>query len=80
MASFSTVARASFSSVADIWFGIIERQAIHRGTFSSVRELVAKIRDFINGWNDRCQPFTWTKTPEQILKKAHRQPTSVAVH
>ena len=29
-----------------------------------------KIRAFINGWNDRCQPFVWTKTADQILTKA----------
>ena len=39
-----------------------------------------KIRAFINGWNDRCHPFVWTKTADQILKKANRQTTSVAVH
>jgi hypothetical protein len=33
-----------------IWFGIIERQAIHRRTFASVRKLMIKIRTFINGW------------------------------
>jgi len=26
------------------WFGIIERQAIHRGIFTSVRDLMIKIR------------------------------------
>jgi hypothetical protein len=31
-----------------------------------------KIRTFMNGWNDRCQPFTWTKTADQILQKANR--------
>jgi hypothetical protein len=31
-----------------------------------------KIRAFINGWNDRCQPFVWTKTAGQILTKANR--------
>lgn len=40
----------------EIWFSIIERQAIHRGTFASVRELMIKIRTSINGWNDRSQP------------------------
>jgi hypothetical protein len=63
-----------------VWFGIIERQAIHRGTFRSVRELNAKIRAFIDGWNDRRHPFVWTKTPEQILKKANRQTTSETPH
>ncbi len=49
--------------MVEIWFGIIERQAIRRGTFTSVRDLIAKIRGFINGWNNRCQPFVWTKPP-----------------
>jgi hypothetical protein len=55
-----------------VWFGIIERQAIHRGAFPSVRDLMIKIRAFINGWNDRCQPFVWTKTADQILTKANQ--------
>ena len=24
---------------------------------------------FIDGWNDRCHPFTWTKTADEILAK-----------
>jgi len=64
----------------EVSFGIIERQAIHRGTFRSVRELNAKIRAFVNGWNDRCHPFVWTKTAEQILAKANRQKTSETDH
>ena len=75
-----TPTSGSWLNLVEVWFGIIERQAIHRGTFTSVRELMAKIRAFINGWNDRCQPFTWTKTPDQILRKANRQSTSVSVH
>jgi len=54
-----------------VWFSIIERQAIHRGTFGSVRDLNAKIRAFITGWNQRSHLFVWTKTAEQILKKAN---------
>jgi hypothetical protein len=46
----------------------------------SVLDLMIKIRAFINGWNDRCQPFGWTKTADQILTKANRRTTSVAVH
>jgi hypothetical protein len=49
-------------------------------TFRSVRDLTAKIRAFIDGWNDRRHPFTWTKTADQILTKAHRQETSRTDH
>jgi hypothetical protein len=63
-------------NLVEIWFGIIERQAIHRGTFRSVHELTGKIRTFIDAWNDRAHSFVWTKTADQILTKANRQKTS----
>jgi hypothetical protein len=56
----------------------IERQAIHRGTFGNVRDLTTAIRTYINGWNNRAHPFVWTKTADEILKKANRQTTSNA--
>jgi len=67
-----TPTSGSWLNLVEVWFGIIERQAIHRGTFRSVRELTAKIRAFIDGWNDRAHPFVWTKTAEDILTKADR--------
>jgi len=75
-----TPTSGSWLNLVEVWFSIIERQAIHRGAFPSVRDLMIKIRAFINGWNDRCQPFVWTKTADQILTKANRKTTSVAVH
>jgi hypothetical protein len=64
----------------EVWFGIIERQAIRRGTFTSVKDLIAAIETFIDGWNDRCQPFVWTKTADEILTKANRKKTSNTQH
>ena len=55
-------------NLVEVWFGIIERQAIHRSAFPSVRDLMIKIWAFINEWNDLCQPFVWTKTADQILE------------
>ncbi len=75
-----TPTSASWMNLVEVWFGIIERQAIHRGSYRSVRDLNAKIRAFITGWNDRCHPFVWTKTADQILTKANRQNTSVTAH
>jgi len=75
-----TPTSGSWLNMIEVWFGIIERQAIHRGTFKSVHDLNTKIRAFITGWNDRCQPFAWTKTADQILTKANRQTTSDSAH
>jgi transposase len=71
-----TPTSGSWLNLVEVWFGIIERQAIRRGTFGSVKDLNAKIRAFIDGWNNRCHPFVWTKTADEILKKANRQHTS----
>jgi transposase len=64
---------ASWMNLVEIFFGIITRQAIRRGTFTSVADLIDAIRTFIDGYNQRCQPFAWTKTADQILAKANRQ-------
>ena len=75
-----TPTSGSWLNLVEVWFGIIERQAIHRGTFTSVKDLNTKIRAFVDGWNDRCHPFVWTKTADEILKKANRQTTSNTDH
>jgi transposase len=62
-----TPTSGSWLNMVEIFFGIITRQAIRRGSFTSVKDLTAAIRRFIDGWNDRCHPFTWTKTADDIL-------------
>ena len=42
-----TPTSGSWLNLIEVWFGIIERQAIRRGTFTSVRDLTGKIRTFI---------------------------------
>ena len=75
-----TPTSGSWLNLVEVFFGIITRQAIRRGSFDSVKELVTAIRAFIDGWNDRCQPFIWTKTADEILPRATRKPTSDAGH
>jgi hypothetical protein len=36
----------------------------HRRVFC---DLIAAIERFIDGWNDRCHPFVWTKTADDLL-------------
>lgn len=63
-----TPTSGSWLNMVEIFFGIITRQAIRRGTFTSVKDLTRAIGAFIDGWNDRCQPFVWTKTADQVLE------------
>ncbi|MDQ3525941.1 MAG: IS630 family transposase [Chloroflexota bacterium] len=76
-----TPTSGSWLNMVEIFFGIITRQAIRRGTFTSVKDLITAIEAFIDGWNERCTPFVWAKTADQILAKAKkRQPTSDTRH
>jgi len=75
-----TPTHASWMNLVEVWFSIAERQAIHRGTFTSVRDLTRKIRKFVDGWNARSHPFTWTRPAEEVLAKANRKKTSNAEH
>jgi transposase len=75
-----TPTSASWMNMVEIFFGIITRQAVRRGTFTSVPDLIGAIRAFIDAYNQRCQPFRWTKTADQILTKANRKKNSDTRH
>ena len=40
------------------------------GLVMRAKIVTGAIRAFIDGWNDRCQPFVWTKTANQLLPHA----------
>jgi putative transposase len=63
---------ASWLNQVESWFNIITQQAIRRGTFKSVKELIAKIQEYISKYNRHPQPFTWTATADSILAKIER--------
>ena len=60
---------SSWINQIETWFGIITRQSIRRGTFTSVAVLVKRIRDYIDHWNADSKPFVWTATADEILAK-----------
>ena len=59
--------------MVEIFFGIITRQAIRRGTFTGVAELQTAIRTYIDSYNKLATPFTWTKTANELLGKIKRK-------
>ncbi|AWT55038.1 IS630-like element ISMsm5 family transposase [Mycolicibacterium smegmatis] len=74
-----TPTSGSWLNLVEVFFSIITRQAIRRGSFNSVKELIAAISAFIEGWNQRAHPFVWTKTADEILPHTRKQ-TSDARH
>jgi transposase len=67
----------SWMNLVEVFFSIITRKAIRRGSFTSVADLTKSIRRFIASYNTDCQPFTWTKPADVIISKArsHRRTT-----
>jgi transposase len=63
-----TPTAGSWLNMVEIFFGIITRQAIRRGSFTSVRDLITAIETFIDGWNDRCHALTWTRPADELLR------------
>jgi hypothetical protein len=47
---------ASWLNIVEILFGIT-REAVRRGTFTSVPDLIGAIRTFVDACNQCCQPF-----------------------
>lgn len=69
----------SWLNLVDVFFSIIGR-AIRRGSFTTIRELIRAIRQFIDAWIERCEPFVWTTDAAAILASANRQAGSLTGH
>jgi transposase len=76
-----TPSGASWMNMVEIFFSILTNQQVRRGVYHDVPELIAAIEYFIEHYNQRAQPFVWTKTADDILAKAiKQQPTSGTLH
>ena len=71
---------SSWLNQVETWFSLLEHKAIRRGVFQSVAALRNAIQRFLAAWNDQKHPFSWVKTPDQILAKANRKVISVTGH
>jgi transposase len=75
-----TPTSASWLNLVEVFFSIISRQAIRRGSFDSVADLIAAIRTFIDAWNERCEPFVWTKPADEVLAHCMPKETLTTAH
>ncbi len=63
---------ASWLNMIEAWFSILTRKSIRRGSFDTVRALIRHIQAYIDHWNQNPVPFVWTKTADEIVRKAVR--------
>src|SRR5271155_5511854 len=63
---------SSWLNQVERWFALITQQAIRRGSFRNVRELVQKIDAYVAHYNAHKRPFVWTATANSIFDKLQR--------
>jgi transposase len=63
-----TPTSSSWLNLVERWFAELTTKKLRRGTHTSVRQLNADIRAWIQTWNDNSRPYVWTKTADQILE------------
>ena len=67
-----TPTSASWINQVERWFAELTRKRLQRGVHTSVRQLEADIRAFIDRHNQNPRPFKWTKSADQILASVKR--------
>src|SRR5918997_1166873 len=67
-----TPTSASWINQVERWFAELTRKQLRRGVHTSVRQLEADIRAFIDRPNQNPRPFKWTKSADQILASVKR--------
>src|SRR5438128_2491778 len=72
-------------NMVEILFGIVTRQAIRPGTFTSVSDLIGAVRIFIEAYNDRCAtlpgPRPQTRSsPRPAVESPQTRDTRHTVH
>jgi len=56
-----TPTSASWLNMVEIWFSLLQRQALRNGNFHDATELRQAIEAFIAAWRERAHPFVWRK-------------------
>ena len=73
-----TPTSACWLSAMEGWFAQLERRALYRDAFTSVADLEAAIRQFIEAHNEHsAKPFKWNKTAEAVISSVHKAKLSV---
>jgi hypothetical protein len=69
----------SWLNQVEIWFNIITQKTIRRGTFRSVKELIAEIQEHVEWYNSHPKPFDQNATADSLLEKIARFTQRISV-
>jgi transposase len=60
---------SSWLNLVERFFGLLEADALKRGSHTSIPSLRRAIYEYVEAHNERGKPFKWTKTADEILDK-----------
>jgi transposase len=63
-----TPTSASWLNQVEVWFSILQGQSLSGTSFTSLKQLEEHIDAYVNAYNDKAEPFAWTK------KKVRQRP------
>ena len=67
-----TPTASSWLNLVERWFKELTDRRLRRGTFTSVPDLIAAMKLWVEHWNHDPKPFIWHKSAEEILDKVRR--------
>jgi transposase len=67
-----TPTSSSWLNLVERWFRDLTENRIRRGSFGSVRQLVAAIEEYVAVHNQSPKPFVWVAQADKILAKVER--------
>jgi hypothetical protein len=56
-----TPTSASWLNQVEVWFSILQGQSLSGTSFTSLKQLEEHIDAYVNAYNDKAEPFVWTK-------------------
>ena len=56
-----TPTSASWLNQVEVWFSILQGQSLSGASFTSLKQLQEHIDAYVNAYNDKAEPFVWTK-------------------
>jgi transposase len=63
-----TPTHASWLNQIELFFSILSRRLLRRGTFTSTEDLKTQLLDFISRYNPTAKPFAWTYQGKPLTK------------
>lgn len=75
-----TPTHASWLNLIECFFSILSKQGLAHSVQRSKHDLKELLHRFLANYNRTCQPFTWTKGPEQLQRIIETTKQYQAVH